>query len=83
MKVKTYSGSLYEVDPANKRVRRVSGKTEPSNSSYKDGEWRGYKEIGSFHPSIQIMVGRGMVIVWDDVKMTQTSSVVSITEDVV
>jgi hypothetical protein len=42
MTFKTASGSLYEVDHAQSRVRRISGTHAPTRSQGADGEWRQY-----------------------------------------
>jgi len=40
MTFKTESGSVYEVDHAKSRVRRISGTHAPTSSQGPDGEWR-------------------------------------------
>ena len=40
---KTETGSLYQVDEENKRVRRIEGVKAPTPRQGKDGEWKEYK----------------------------------------
>lgn len=35
--------SIYEVDPNDRRIRRLSGKKEPSRRQGEDGQWRFYE----------------------------------------
>jgi hypothetical protein len=81
MKFTTDTGSVYEVDPVLRMVRRVSGMDEPTSRVGKDGEWRTYLMIPT------PVVGQGVVIAWglvrspDDytiVQCTQTSPVATI-----
>lgn len=58
----TVSGSAYEVDSVNKRIRRLSGKANPTPRQGKDGEWRNYAEL---HPA-PLKVGESALIVWGD-----------------
>ena len=37
--------STYEVDEANKKIRRLEGKNPPRNSQGTDGEWKSYEYL--------------------------------------
>lgn len=56
--VTTVSGSVYEVDEADKNVRRLNGKSDPTPRIGKDGDWRGYDSI------LGPVVNESMIIVW-------------------
>lgn len=45
MKIKTESGSIYELDLLEKRFRRVSGEGSPTLRLGSDGEWRNYLAV--------------------------------------
>lgn len=60
MRFTTISGSLYEVDQENKKIRRLNGNADPTPRQGKDGEWRGY--LNDLH----IEVGQSVVIAWAD-----------------
>jgi hypothetical protein len=45
MIVKTKTGSVYEIDEQNKRVRRMQGVIDPTPRQGKDGEWKEYKTV--------------------------------------
>ena len=81
--ITTQSGSMYQVDEDNKRVRRLVGNGSPTIRIGKDGDWRSYQEITN--PK----VGECLIIVWSSdvpllignepgVPLTRTSVVVSI-----
>ncbi len=83
--VTTVSGSVYEVDEADKNVRRLNGIKDPTPRLGQDGDWRAYDSIHG--PEID----KSMVIVWgldvpllpgnsNCVPITYTSFVVSIEE---
>lgn len=88
MVIHTQNGSIYEVDRKNKRVRRLSGKGNPTPKLGVDGEWRLYLDIQPDPPEIDLP----LLIVWDlkakelsganitkvEVPTTLTSPVVSI-----
>jgi hypothetical protein len=59
MRFETQSGSIYEVDENNKKVRRVAGKFAGTPRVGNDGNWKPYKEITS-----PIAVGEPVIIVW-------------------
>ena len=81
----TRSGSTYEYDEHNKRVRRVNGKTDITPRMGKDGEWRSVA-------SILVQEGASAYIFWTNdcdppaaegtFPTTVTSPVVEILEDV-
>jgi hypothetical protein len=62
MKFITVSGSVYEVDSDNKRLRRLTGRTDPTPRLGKDGEWRKYAEM---FPS-PIEKGKQVLITWGE-----------------
>jgi hypothetical protein len=71
----TLSGSSYEVDQENNRIRRLAGTKDPTVRQGNDGEWKDYKHL-SFSED-------GVLIVWniDDhgiSKTTMTSPVVKV-----
>jgi hypothetical protein len=79
----TVSGSIYEVDETNKRIRRLEGKTLGTVRVGNDGDWKRYSNIS------EIKVGRSIVIVWGidydggeyvKARSTITSSVESVSE---
>lgn len=73
---RTYSGSLYELDQEQKRIRRVFGTRPAQKYQGKDCEWKTYIELFPEIPKLD----RPLIIVWeckvDDeiiVRTTQTS----------
>ena len=86
MKFLTESGSLYELDTTNKKIRRLNGLNDPTTRNGSDGEWKVYEDI------LNVKLGSSVVIVWGDnveplikndigrtmVKTTMTSKVVSV-----
>ena len=58
MRFITETGSLYEVDQENKKIRRLNGKRDPSPRQGKDGEWQGYLN------DLSIVVGEPVIIAW-------------------
>lgn len=86
-RIKTESGSVYELDLTGKRIRRLSGVAAPTARQGADGSWRAYDAIWPIEPR----VGRGMLISWADESVgpaaapgtfpgTVTSNVAEITE---
>lgn len=79
--IKTESGSIYEIDEAHSRARRLTGNGPPTT---RVGEtWREYVDI-------QCIVGQPMLLVWEYVvenssqmvaKSTLTSTVIDITNN--
>lgn len=84
MKFTTYSGSIYQVDDANKRIRRMHGVKPPTERQGND--WKTYASISA------IEVGKPVLIVWgsdtpllpdspkDAIPTTMTNTVKSIEE---
>lgn len=62
MQFTTKSGSVYEVDQVNKRIRRLIGVKETTDRQGPEGEWRSYKDL---HPS-PIQLGSLVMIQWED-----------------
>lgn len=58
MLYETQSGSIYEVDEANKKIRRLSGVNSPTPYVGKDGDWKEYHDL-----NINVVTG-GLSIVW-------------------
>jgi hypothetical protein len=58
MRFETKSGSIYEVDETNKRVRRVSGIMPGTSRVGNDGQWKAYYEISP------VVVGQPVLIIW-------------------
>jgi hypothetical protein len=58
MKFITETGSLYEVDSDNRRIRRMIGVNNPSPRQGKDGEWRPYD-------TLILNLGESACIFWD------------------
>lgn len=59
IRFETESGSSYELDEANRRIRRLSGKRPPHRSQPPDGEWKSYIAISTVH------VGRRLAVSWE------------------
>lgn len=60
MLFQTVNGSSYEVDQENKKIRRLSGSSNPTNRQGKDGDWKTFFNISP------IVEGKGVVIFWVD-----------------
>lgn len=58
MKFKTESGSEYEVNADDKKIRRLFGKVKPTDRQGADGEWKKYEDISD------IVVGRSVIVVY-------------------
>ncbi len=54
----TVSGSAYELDEANRRIRRLRGAHAPRARQGADGEWREYRVVSPVH------VGEPVFIFW-------------------
>ena len=69
----TASGSTYEVDKTNKRMRQTCGRKSASSYAPEIGEWKAFVSYG--------MLGNSLCVIWELVdgvaKATQTSTVVS------
>jgi hypothetical protein len=84
MKIVT-SGSVYEVDQKESRIRRLEGKLDPTKRVGNDGEWKQY------HSLSDIKIGQCILIIWnEDIEPlaiegtspgTMTSPVVEIIDD--
>ena len=75
----TETGSSYELDIDNSKIRRCSGPAVPTPRQGADGDWKTYEQISE--PTI----GSRLVIVWttrsDHIdECTMTSQIVSIDE---
>jgi len=79
----TASGSVYEIDEAQKRVRRLKGAKDPTPRQGADGEWKEYSDIN-------VCSNGSLLIVWGSylkdnevvLRSTQTSPVTLILENV-
>jgi hypothetical protein len=58
MKFSTESGSMYEVNPETKQVRRLIGINDPTLRVGTDGRWRTYLELSP------VEIGRPVWIIW-------------------
>lgn len=58
MRFITISGSTYEVDQDNKKIRRLKGKADPTPRQGQDGVWREYINLSP------IVVGQAVLIQW-------------------
>lgn len=58
---KTISGSQYDLDQANKRIRRLSGAKAPSARQGEDGEWRTYRDLVPEQPKVD----QSLIIIWE------------------
>lgn len=56
--IRTESGSTYEHDPKEKRIRRLEGELQPTPRQGSDGEWKLYGEL------VGPEVGKSMGIIW-------------------
>jgi len=59
MRVKTETGSIYQIDHKGKRLRRESGNKAIHNHISLDGKWRPYIDISD------IIVGQSIIAHWD------------------
>jgi hypothetical protein len=55
MKFTTESGSTYEVDLENKRVRRLAGAKSPTERQGKDGDWRTFVGISPIRSGLPVL----------------------------
>jgi hypothetical protein len=65
----TVSGSAYELDKDNNKIRRLEGAIDPTPRQGPDGEWK------TFEFCSQVCEGRPVLIVWEGTKSTMTSLV--------
>jgi hypothetical protein len=56
----TISGSTYEVNKSEKKIRRLNGITDPTPRMGEDGKWKNYLKLYPDHPQ----VGQSVLIVW-------------------
>ena len=79
MRFTTYN-SIYEIDQAGRRLRRLVGSNTPTPRQGDDGEWQ------SFHAISAVTVGDPVIIVWrmqgDAAQATYTSPVTAIDEPI-
>lgn len=75
MKYVTECGSLYEVDHANNRIRRLSGLKDPTPRQGKDGEWK------NFHAIYTTMENRFLIDWNGEGKCTYTSPIIRTLEE--
>jgi hypothetical protein len=73
MKFVTETGSVYEVDQAGRRLRRLSGYAAPTANITEDGRWRTFLHVGPLEH------GRRVFVIWglehrdkDGLKLRQT-----------
>lgn len=78
--LQTKSGSNYQVDVSNKRVRRLNTFDHPANAvRVDDNEWRDFVEVGSVSGGEYVFTeGEKALFIWKDGTMTMTSSVMKI-----
>jgi hypothetical protein len=69
---KTISGSTYELDQPNKRIRRLNGTEDPTPRQGADGEWK------TFNNCTDVREGNSVLIQWEGERCTVTSIVKSI-----
>ncbi|MGH9089471.1 MAG: hypothetical protein ACRDYZ_15415 [Acidimicrobiales bacterium] len=58
LRVRTESGSVYDVDQVGQRIRRVHGRHGPADTQPQDGIWRRFAGIEGPEP------GRPMIVYW-------------------
>lgn len=58
----TESGSTYQVDLTNKKIRRVKGVADPTPRQGRDGEWKAFKQL---IPNA-VTVGHPLIVMWTD-----------------
>jgi hypothetical protein len=68
----TESGSIYELDKPNNRIRRLEGVVNPTPRQGPDGEWK------TFEHCSPVRKGKGVLIQWEGVRSTLTSPVKTI-----
>lgn len=55
---KTATGSVYQIDTPNKRIRRLYGSHSPTQRQGKDGEWKTFVRVGN------LQINRPCMITW-------------------
>lgn len=88
MRLHTASGSVYELDESQKRIRRVSGKEPPTPRQGPDGEWREYDivvAVDRFGVMRDPCVGCVLIIAWPDgvLPAAEYGSATTMTSDIV
>lgn len=68
----TDSGSIYELDKENNRIRRLEGTENPTPRQGADGEWKVFKHCS------EVLEGWGVLIRWEGIRSTITSPVKTI-----
>lgn len=58
MKFITETGSIYEVDESNNKIRRLEGSHDPTPRQGPDGEWKEYLRLSS------IQIDKSVIIIW-------------------
>ena len=76
---KTRTGSCYEVDREASKIRRLSGKNDPTSRQGQDGEWKPYEYLAP------IVIGQGATIIWgsDTPLLPETKSLAALSSIVV
>lgn len=77
MKFRTESGSTYEVDATNKKVRRLAGSNPATGRQGKDGDWR------AFVSTTPIEVGFEAFFVWEDTTKLLPATLVLLAEGII
>lgn len=68
----TLSGSTYELDKSNNRVRRLNGTQDPTPRQGSDGEWK------TFESCSDVKEDSSVIFHWEGGRCTLTSTVLSI-----
>jgi len=66
---KTISGSIYELNQEEKKIRRLYGLSTGSKRTGQDGEWKQYEDILPDN----IIPGRQVIIIWSADKVNGES----------
>lgn len=56
LRVRTESGSVYDVDVAGKRIRRLHGRHGPADTQPQDGIWRSFAGLEGPEPGLPMVV---------------------------
>ncbi len=59
IRFETASGSTYELDEKNRKIRRVTGMKTPQPRQGRDGDWKPYAAV------TEVRIGYPMIISWD------------------
>lgn len=71
MKFRTVSGSIYEIEQENNRIRRLFGIREPIKGQGLDGEWKEYLIIST--PQI----GKSLCVTWKTPKSESSGMMIT------